>query len=216
MEKRSAGQHALNEGRKRKRAWTLAEAGASILGLKGAKRFARKKARSAEQTWTTGGMAEEKVGVALETLREHGFYLFHDIELPGLGNVDHAALGLHGFFCIETKSHGGKVVAKNGKLLLNGREPNKDFVSQTWRGSRRLEEILGAEVVPLLCFTNAFVEGRVYVRGVRVLPLRWLTEEILRRETRYGRQEVKAAVGDLGQATGCYPSAVPSSPSRRA
>lgn len=130
--------------------------------------------------------------------------------------MDHAVFGPHGFFCIETKSHAGRVASKDGKLLLNGREPEKDFVSQTWRGSHRLCHVLAAEVVPLLCFTNASVEGRVYVRGVRVLPLRWLTDEILGREARYGRREVKAVVGALGQATGCYPSAVPAAPSRRA
>jgi hypothetical protein len=100
--------------------------------------------------------------------------------------------------------------------LLNGREPEKDFVSQTWRGSHRLREILDAEVVPLLCFTNAFVEGRVYVRGVRVLPLRWLAEEILGGEIRYGRQEVKSTVAALGRATGCYPSAGPTAPTGHA
>jgi hypothetical protein len=97
LEKRTAGRHALNKGGEQKRAWTLAEAGASILRLKGAKRFAHKQGRNAERTWVTGGMAEEKVGVALEALRERGFYLFHDIELHGLGNVDHAALGPYGF-----------------------------------------------------------------------------------------------------------------------
>ncbi len=42
-----------------------------------------------------------------------------------------------------------------------------------------MREILDAEVTPILLFSEAFVEGRIMVRGVRILPLPWLVEEIL-------------------------------------
>ena len=45
----------------------------------------------------------------------------------------------------------------------------------------RLKEVLSADVVLLLCFAQAFVEGCVCVRDVRVLQLRWLKGEIATR-----------------------------------
>ena len=210
-QKRVAGQHALKEGRKRAVLWGAAELGAGAFKLKGVERFAREKVREAERSWVAGGRAEEQVGAALEQLREHGFYLFHDVALSGIGNVDHVALGPLGFFAIETKSHGGRVEGGGGKLRINGHQPEKDFINQTWRGAFRLREILGADAIPLLCFTRAFVAGGLYVRGVRVLPLRWLADEVLKREGAYDAKQIKVAVNALGEATGCYPSAVPSS-----
>ncbi len=208
-EKRDAGQHALAEGRKRTALWTVAEMGASLFGLKRVERHAQEKVRAAERTWISGGRAEEAVGAELGKLRAHGYYVFHDLPLPGLGNVDHVVLGETGFFCIETKSHKGRVTSAKGELSINGRSTGKDFIKQTWRGTYRLREILAAEVAPILLFSNAFVEGRISCRGVRVLPLTWLVHEILSSNNRHDLPTVKTAVNDLTNATGCYPSATP-------
>jgi len=209
-EKRVAGQYAMGEGRKRAALWTVAEAGASAFGLGGFQRFARGKVRTAKKTWIAGGRAEERVGQELEVLLAYGFYLFHDVPLERLGNVDHVALGPRGFFAIETKSHEGTVSAQGKDLFVNGHKPQeKDFVSQAWAGAYRLRDVLGEEVAPVLCFTNAFVKGPRKVRGVRVLPLQWLAGEILGAEERYDSRAVKVAVGALSAATGCHPSAAP-------
>ena len=209
FEKRAAGQHALAEGRKRSALWTVAEIGASALKLRGVENLAKGKAREAERTWIAGGKAEERVGAELEELRRHGFYAFHDVPLAPIGNVDHVVLGEKGFFCIETKSHKGEVSAANGRLLVDGRPTEKDFVKQTWRGCYRLREVLRADVRPFLLFTEAFVQGRLFVRGVRVLPLGWMVGEILRSEKCHDRRAVLAAVNALGDATGSYPSLTP-------
>ncbi|MDP9424597.1 MAG: NERD domain-containing protein [Actinomycetota bacterium] len=158
--------------------------GASLFKLEGVRRHARDRARAAESTWLAGGSAEERVGEELEGLRAHGFYVFHDVSLPGVGNVDHVVLGERGFFSIETKSHSGHVTARSGQLLRNGRPFEKDVVKQAWSGCYRLRELLEAEVTPLLLFTDAFVEGRITARGVRVLPLKWIVGEILKPERR--------------------------------
>ncbi len=208
-EKRDAGQHALAKGRKRAALWTVAEMGASLIKLKRVERHAQEKVRAAERTWISGGRAEEAVGVELEKLRAHGYYVFHDLPLPGLGNVDHVVLGETGFFCIETKSHKGRVTSAKGELSINGRSTGKDFIKQTWRGTYRLREILAAEVAPILLFSDAFVEGRVSCRGVRVLPLAWLVQELLSSNNRHDLPTVKTAVNALTNATGCYPSATP-------
>ncbi|MDP9454705.1 MAG: hypothetical protein CYG60_23405 [Actinobacteria bacterium] len=208
-EKRIAGQHALSEGRKRVALWTVAEMGASLFGMKGAESLARDKARAAEKTWLAGGRAEERVGEELEGLRAHGFYVFHDVPLPTVGNVDHVVLGERGFFSIETKSHSGHVTARRGELFRNGRSFEKDFVKQAWSGCYRLREILDADVTPLLLFTDAFVKGGITARGVRVLPLGWLKGEILKSRSRHDLGAVKSAVARLSSATGCHPSAAP-------
>ena len=208
-EKRTAGQHALLEGRKRVAVWTGAEIAATLFGIEGARRFARGKARAAQKTWIAGGRAEQRVGKEMEGLRAHGFYVFHDIALPGVGNVDHVVLGGRGFFSIETKSHAGHVTARGGNLFRNGRPFERDFIKQAWSGCYRLREILDADVAPLLLFTDAFVEGRITARGVRVLPLRWMTGEILKSQPHYEPGAVKAAVARLSSATGCHPSTAP-------
>ena len=208
-EKRMAGQYALTKGRRQFALWTVVETVASTLNFKGIERSARGRARAAEKTWIAGGRAEERVGEELEGLRAHGFYVFHDVPLPGVGNVDHVVLGEGGFFAIETKSHAGRVTESGGKLLRNGRAFEGDFVNQAWSGCYRLRGILDAEVVPLLLFTNAFVEGRITARGVRVLPLKWASGEILKPEHRHEPAAVKAAVARLSAATGCHPSAAP-------
>ena len=208
-EKRVAGQHATTQGRRRVALWTVAEMGASAFRLKGVERYARDRARAAEETWVAGGRAEERVGEELEALRAHGFYVFHDVPLEGVGNVDHVVLGESGFFCIETKSHAGHVTARGGQLSRNGRPFEKDFVKQAWRGCYRVREVLGADVTPLLLFTDAFVEGRITARGVRVLPLKWVVGEILNSGSRHDRATVKAAVARFSGETGCHPSSVP-------
>ncbi len=86
----------------------------------------------------------------------------------------------------------------------------KDFVKQTWRGSYQLREILNAGVTPLLPFTDAFARGRLFVRGVRVLPLEWLVGEILGARDRHARATFNTAANVLADATGC------SRPRRRA
>jgi hypothetical protein len=210
-EKRVAGQHAVGEGRKRSALWTVAEMGASVFKLRGAERFAHEKARLAEDTWLVGGEAEEKVGKEMDKLSGHGFYLFHDLPLEGVGNVDHVVLGPRGFFAVETKSHTGTVSSRGKTLLVNGRPPSEgDFVNQAWRGAFRLRDVMGVEeVTPLLCFANARTKGRLIVRGVRVLPLPWLIGEILDSEERHEPRAVKTAVSTLSAATGCHPSAAP-------
>jgi hypothetical protein len=145
----------------------------------------------------------------LQKLANHGFYAFHDVALPGLGNVDHVVLGEKGFFCVETKCHKGQVSSANGDLLLNERPTEKDFVKQTWRGCNRLRGILDADVTPLLLFTDAFLRGRLFVRGVRVLPLELLVGEILGSRESHDRAAVNTAVNALVDATGCYPSSTP-------
>lgn len=208
-EKREAGQHALGRGRKETLLWKLAGAGAGAIGLKGVEKHAREQERAVRRTWISGGEAEVRVGEELDRLSEHGFYVFHDVQLPQVGNVDHVAFGPRGVFAIETKSYRGTVTSEGGILLLNGRITERDAIKQSWRGSYRIQEIVGHRITPLLVFSPAFVQGRIFVQGVRVLPLKWLVTEILKGETEMDPAALKQAVSALSTATSCYPSAAP-------
>jgi hypothetical protein len=49
--------------------------------------------------------------------------VIHDVVSP-YGNIDHIVLNAQGgIFLIETKAHGGRVSVVDGRLLVNGHDP---------------------------------------------------------------------------------------------
>ena len=61
---------------------------------------------------------------------------FNDVDFKGF-NIDHVVIGPGGIFLIETKSHGGRIFANDGRLFLNGSKPQKDFLTlQVWKPRR--------------------------------------------------------------------------------
>ena len=85
---------------------------------------------------------------------------------------------------IETKSHGGRVDAGDGVLLVNEMPPEKDFVAQALNNTYWLRDkintVVGEKpwITPFLVFTNAFVPRITPIKGVRVLNKRFLTQEL--------------------------------------
>ena len=52
-----------------------------------------------------GYQGEKAVGQLLESsLRPLGYHVFHDLEIKGRGNIDHALIGPAGVFAVETKT----------------------------------------------------------------------------------------------------------------
>jgi hypothetical protein len=41
---------------------------------------------------------------------------------------------------LETKAHGGRVTVKDGRLLVNGHDPEKDFIAQALHNTYWLRE----------------------------------------------------------------------------
>ena len=135
-----------------------------------------------------GAKAEEKIGSFLDTLGED-YLIIHDVVSP-YGNIDHVVISKESeAFLIETKAHGGRISAVNGQLLLNGHEPEKDFVAQTLRNTYWLRDRIRAEIgldvwiTPILVFTNAFVERMMPIKGVTVTNKRYLIGVLQRRST---------------------------------
>lgn len=126
-----------------------------------------------------GAKGEEKVGSILETLAED-YLVIHDIVSP-FGNIDHIVISKEGgIFLIETKAHGGRVSVKDGHVLVNGHDPEKDFIAQVLRNTYWLRdkvcETIGVEpwIHPILVFTSAFVEQGAPIKGVKVVNRKFL------------------------------------------
>lgn len=136
-----------------------------------------KKIRRADR----GADAEEQIGDLLSGL-DGDFEVLHDVESP-YGNIDHVVFSrMGGIFLLETKSHRGKIITTESEILLNGHAPEKDFVAQALKNSYWLREEaervlqLKPWITPVVVFTNAFVQGRQPVKGVRVINKRYLLE----------------------------------------
>jgi Nuclease-related domain len=111
---------------------------------------------------------ERVVGQSLESLRALGFRVFHDI--PGGGfNIDHVIVGPQGVFAIETKTFSkpvkgvSKVKYDGEKMLVNGREPDRNPVAQARANRDWVVEIL-----------QKATNRRFPTRGVVVLPGWWV------------------------------------------
>jgi hypothetical protein len=145
-----------------------------------AKRMAKEERRAIR-----GAKAEEKIGVALDSLGEN-YLVIHDVTSP-YGNVDHIVIGKeNGVFLIETKAHGGRVSVVNGRLLVNGHEPEKDFIAQALKNTYwlrdRIRSAINVEVwiTPILVFTNAFVERTAPIKRVVIINKKYLPNVLQR------------------------------------
>ncbi|NJD62062.1 MAG: NERD domain-containing protein [Deltaproteobacteria bacterium] len=94
------------------------------------------------------GMEGEKaVGQSLEELRAIGATIFHDVPADGF-NVDHVVVSRNGIFVIETKTcrkpkgPGATVTYDGVKVLVNGREPDRDPIWQVRGNAAWVQKLL--------------------------------------------------------------------------
>jgi hypothetical protein len=133
-----------------------------------------------EKRATRGAEGEEMIGAILDSLGD-GYLVIHDIVSP-YGNIDHIVIGKHaGLFLIETKAHGGRISVVNGRVLINGHEPEKDFIAQALKNTYwlrdKVREVTGLEIWirPVLVFANAFVEQTPPIKGVQIVNQKYLS-----------------------------------------
>lgn len=154
-------------------------------------RYMIKRARDADR----GALAEERVAARLGSLPE-GYQGFHDLDFNGF-NIDHVVVGPGGIFLIETKSHRGRITSDGENLLLNGKAPVKNFLTQTWRQTKDLELFLWKQtskewkIKPVLCFSNAFVGVREPVKGVTIARIGYLNKFLMRQPHVMKREDVE-------------------------
>lgn len=122
------------------------------------------KAASERRAYLKGGDGEHWVGYLLGDLPA-SYHVFHGIQLEKGSDIDHVIVGQGGVFLVSTKNWRGLItVGSGGKLLWNGRLPDKgDVIQTTLRATMRLRERL-----------MALVGEDVYVQGVLVLPWAWV------------------------------------------
>lgn len=116
------------------------------------------------RTWGKGAGAELTMGRQLERLGPD-FQLIHDMP-TGKGNIDHVCVGPTGVFVIETKASTGTLSFAD-RLLVNGKEPEKDYLKQLWAEvfyvRDLLRQTLGRDYVVegILQFPNALADGSI-------------------------------------------------------
>ena len=132
-----------------------------------------------------GAVAEEKMETILDQLGDEHLVL-HDVRCE-FGNIDHIILSKrHGVFLIETKAHGGNVAVVDSMIRVNGKAPEKNFISQTRRNTywlaEQLQTITGINpwVSSFIVFTNAFAEQSPRIKGITVTNKKFLLQNMQR------------------------------------
>lgn len=122
------------------------------------------------KNYRQGRDGERAVGQYLETFREMGCHVFHDI-LGENFNVDHVVISDKGIYVIETKTYskpakGETVIDFDGRrVLINGRESKADIVTQAKAASSYVRKIINDstgknyKVFPVVLFPGWFVDG---------------------------------------------------------
>lgn len=122
-----------------------------------------------------GARGEEKVAGVLAGLPS-AWHVFNDFA-AGRGRVDHVVAGPGGVFAVETKAWRGVVTVEDGRILVDGRLPDRDPLAQALREAAQVRAALAdrgwdGPVSPVLVFaSNAFAARRAEVRGVAVINL---------------------------------------------
>jgi hypothetical protein len=113
-----------------------------------------------------GLQGERAVGQQLETLRNQGYEIFHDI--PGDGhNIDHVVIGPGGVFVIETKTRSKPVgrkpeISYHGKVLRIDGHARPDPIVQVRAASSEMDKLIrewlghSVEIRPVLVFPGRF------------------------------------------------------------
>jgi len=151
--------------------------------------------RKREKHALRGAKGEDNISDILSNL-SNDYLVLNDVETKQ-GDIDHVVISKQGaVFVIETKAHGGKVTFEGGKIFINGKNPEKNFIGQTLRNAYLIrddiKELTGkiVWVNAILCFTNAFVDHHKAIRGVQVLNKKFLLRYIERNKPRYPVPEI--------------------------
>jgi hypothetical protein len=120
-----------------------------------------------------GNEGEVLVGGILDDMRSSDWLTLHDIN-TGHGNIDHLVVGPGGLLTVETKSHRGRVRAK---------EIDRAWLSQAYAQRKYVESITEMKGDSLLVFSRAYLDrAPSRQRGVLVLPARMLAGHLERRK----------------------------------
>ncbi len=118
-----------------------------------------------------GREGEISVGQSLEALREKGYKVLHDIEVPGKFNVDHVIVGPGGVFVIETKMRSKPmrgdvhVVYDGESVTVNGYTPDRNPVFQAKWHADWIGQLLAKETRKTFPLRGVVTYPGWYVNG---------------------------------------------------
>lgn len=134
-----------------------------------------------------GRDGEKVVGQFLDSLRERGYRVFHDI-IGERFNIDHVLIGPAGVFTIETKTY-SKPASRDATIVFDGEAisvdsytPERDAIIQAKAQASGLREVLAEstgrkfEVRPVIVYPGWFIKGsgpktnRIWVLEPKGLP----------------------------------------------
>ena len=163
-----------------------------------------------------GRSGERAVGQYLETFREMGCHVYHDI-LGDKFNVDHVVISPKGIFVIETKTYSkpakgdARIHFDGQKILINGNEPLTDIVTQVSAGSSYIKRILKKstgkdfDAFPVVLFPGWFVEGEGNKKGkMWVLEPKAFKKFIDRQQLKLSEEDVQLASYHLSRSIRTY------------
>lgn len=123
-----------------------------------------------------GRNGERAVGQYLESYREFGCKIFHDIKGDSF-NVDHVLISDKGIFVIETKTYSkpekgdAKIDFDGQRILVNGKESQTDIIVQVTAATSYIKKVLkdstgkDFEPFPVVLFPGWFVGGNGNKQG---------------------------------------------------
>jgi hypothetical protein len=157
-----------------------------------------------------GAEGEESTGHALRPLRRHGWTVIHDLEYPGLGNVDHVIVGPGGVIAIDSKFTTERL-SVTAKAIRGSR---RGHISEAKYAAHLAERALGCagfeavDVEPALVFWGpgapSIPDGHIVIQDTLVLEGRksrsWRSA-LSSRRPRLDVQTVEAVVAALLEST---------------
>ena len=154
---------------------------------------------------------EKAVGQFLETLRESGYQVFHDVMGDNF-NVDHVIIGPAGVFTVETKTiskpirRDAKIQFDGEHIQIDGQTMERDPVRQAKAQASWLKKILQEtteqeyKVRPVVVFPGWFIEHKAgALREIWVLEPKAFLKFLEKEPNVLSAEEIKMASGHLSR-----------------
>lgn len=153
-----------------------------------------------------GVRGELRTAEALESLREQGYHVVHDIVRDGF-NIDHVVVGPADVFALETKfrSGYGEIEFRNGEgLFVGGFPEEKDCLRQARCNAREVSRIIKENcrmdqwVSPLVVFVGDWrIKNKWRETDARVFTPEQLANYFEQRQPELTRSEIKLIASHL-------------------
>ena len=144
--------------------WKLTAGGASAQQKADRLRSRADKLGRQAMAWESGAEREPAIAKRLADLPA-GFTVLHDLRLPGTETrLDHLVVSSGGLYLVDAKRYSGHLVYSK-KMLWHGRFPIVDKLETLVWEAETLSEVIGREVVPVMCFVDAVLPQPVATLG---------------------------------------------------